>query len=188
MPDLGYFLEESIAQEVVGKLKRRMESIRVGDPMDKNTDIGAINSQGELEKIQRLVAIGKEEPGEYFEPKSCQLPSKGFFHQPCFFDKVASSSTLSRVEIFGPVLTISTFRTPEEAIIKANDTPYGLAAGIWSEKGSKIHQVASQLKAGVIWANTYNKFDPTSPFGGYNESGFGREGGRHGLFPYLEVH
>lgn len=181
-------LEESISHEVVAKLKRRMESIRVGDPMDKNTDIGAINSLGELEKIQRLVAIGKEEEGEFFEPQSCKLPAKGYFHKPCFFDKVASSSTLSRVEVFGPVLTISTFRTPEEAITKANDTPYGLAAGIWSEKGAKIHQVASQLKAGVIWANTYNKFDPTSPFGGYNESGFGREGGRHGLFPYLEVH
>ena len=181
-------VEESVAKEVVSKLKKRMETIRVGDPLDKNTDIGAINSQAELEKIQRLVAVGKTETGEYFEPKSCSLPEVGFFHKPCFFDQVASSSTLSRVEIFGPVLTISTFRTPAEAIKKANDTAYGLAAGIWSEKGSKVHQVASQLKAGVVWANTYNKFDPTSPFGGYNESGFGREGGRHGLFPYLEVH
>ena len=181
-------LEESVANEAVNKLKKRMESIRVGNPLDKNTDIGAINSKGELEKIQRLVEIGKSETGEYFEPSSCQLPGRGYFHKPCFFDKVASSSTLSRVEIFGPVLTISTFRTVDEAIKKANDTVYGLAAGIWSEKGSKIHRVASQLKAGVVWANTYNKFDPTSPFGGYNESGFGREGGRHGLFPYLEVH
>lgn len=180
-------VEESVADEVVRKLKKRMESIRVGNPLDKNTDIGAINSQGELEKIKKLVAIGKQEEGEFFEPASGTLPSKGYFHKPCFFNRVASSSTLNRVEIFGPVLTITTFRTPEEAISKANDTPYGLAAGIWSEKGSKIHQVASALKAGVVWANTYNKFDPTSPFGGYNESGFGREGGRHGLFPYLEV-
>lgn len=180
-------LEESIASLFTEKLKVRMAKLRVGNPLDKNTDIGAINSKAELEKIERLVALGKEEGGDYFEPKSGSLPSKGYFHKPCFFSNVSSAFTLSRQEIFGPVLTISTFRTAQEAVVKANDTPYGLAAGIWSEKGSKIHKTASQLKAGVIWANTYNKFDPSAPFGGYSESGWGREGGRHGLLPYLEI-
>lgn len=180
-------VEESVAKEFVKKLKRRMESLRVGDPLDKNTDIGAINSEAELKKIQKLVSLAKDEGGEYFEPKSARLPARGYFHKPCFFNGVASSATICRVEVFGPVLSISTFRTPAEAIAKANDTPYGLAAGVWSEKGSKVHRVAQALKAGVIWANTYNKFDPTSPFGGYNESGWGREGGRHGLLAYLEV-
>ncbi|MES3039408.1 MAG: aldehyde dehydrogenase family protein [Bdellovibrionota bacterium] len=180
-------LEESIAETFVDKLKARMEKLRVGDPLDKNTDIGAINSKVESEKITKLIELGKAEGAEYFEPTNMTLPQNGFFQKPCFFNKVSSAFTLSRVEVFGPVLAISTFRTAQEAISKANDTPYGLAAGIWSEKGSKIHKVASALKAGVIWANTYNKFDPTSPFGGYNESGFGREGGRHGLFPYLNV-
>lgn len=179
-------VEESISEILVEKLKSRMERLRVGNPLDKNTDIGAINSQNELTKIRGLIEIGKHEGGEYFET-SCPLPSKGFFLRPSFFNSLSSASTLSRVEIFGPVLTIQTFRTPAEAIRKANDTPYGLAAGIWSEKGSKIHKTASGLKAGVIWANTYNKFDPSSPFGGYNESGWGREGGRHGLQAYLEV-
>lgn len=179
-------LEESIADIFVQKLKNRMEQIRVGNPLDKNTDVGAINSKIEWDKISRMVSLGKSEGGEYFEPHSVKMPSKGYFHRPCFFNNVSSAFTLSRQEVFGPVLTISTFRTPKEAILKANDTPYGLAAGIWSEKGSKIHKTAQGLKAGVIWANTYNKFDPTSPFGGYFESGFGREGGRHGLFPYLE--
>ncbi len=179
-------LEESISEIFVKKLKRRMRQLRVGDPLDKNTDVGAINSEEQLKKIQQLVAEGKKEGGEYFEASN-PLPSKGYFHRPCFFDGVTSSSTISRVEIFGPVLAISTFRTPDEAIQKANDTAYGLAAGVWSEKGSKIHLTAHALKAGVIWANTYNKFDPASPFGGYFESGWGREGGRHGLLPYLEV-
>ncbi len=179
-------LEESIAETFIEKLKKRIDKIRVGNPLDKNTDIGAINSKREFEKIQRLVALGKEEGGEFYEPAGTVLPAKGYFHKPCFFANVSSSFTLSRIEIFGPVLTISTFRTPQEAIMKANDTSYGLAAGIWSEKGSKIQKVASALKAGVIWANTYNKFDPSAPFGGYFESGFGREGGRHGLLPYLE--
>ncbi|MCC6277303.1 MAG: aldehyde dehydrogenase family protein [Oligoflexia bacterium] len=179
-------LEESISELFVKKLKKRMQKIRIGNPLDKNTDIGAINSAGELQKIQNLVGVGKTEGGEFFEP-NLTLPSKGYFHKPCFFNGVSSAATLSRVEVFGPVLTIATFRTPEEAVLKANDTPYGLAAGLWSEKGSKIHKVASRLRAGVIWANTYNKFDPTSPFGGYYESGFGREGGRHGLLGYLEV-
>lgn len=181
------FVEESVAKTVTEKLKNRMRQLRVGNPLDKNTDIGAINSTTELLKIQKLVEIGKTEGGDYFEPENITLPAKGNFLKPCFFGNVASASTIARIEVFGPVLAISTFRTPAEAIAKANDTPYGLAAGVWSEKGSKIHHVASQLKAGVIWANTYNKFDPTSPFGGYFESGWGREGGRHGLLPYLEV-
>ncbi len=179
-------LEESIAEIFVRKLKRRMKQLRVGDPLDKNTDIGAINSAEQLSRIRTLVEAGKKEGGDFFET-SCALPSKGFYHRPCFFDGVTSSSMISRVEVFGPVLAISTFRTPEEAIQKANDTNYGLAAGVWSEKGSKIHKTALGLKAGVVWANTYNKFDPASPFGGYFESGWGREGGRHGLLPYLEV-
>jgi aldehyde dehydrogenase (NAD+) len=180
-------LEESIAGVFVEKLKARMETLRVGNPLDKNTDIGAINSAAEHEKIQKLIQTGISEGGEYFEPSTIQLPEKGFFHKPCFFNNVSSAFTLSRIEVFGPVLSISTFRSVSEAIAKANDTQYGLAAGIWSEKGSKIHKTAAGLRAGVIWANTYNKFDPSSPFGGYNESGFGREGGRHGLFPYLSV-
>jgi len=180
-------LEESIAEMFVDKLKSRMNQLRVGDPLDKNTDVGAINSKTELTKIKKLIQTGIDEGGEYFEPTTPALPSKGYFQKPCFFSGVSSAFTLSRVEVFGPVLTISTFRTSQEAVAKANDTPYGLAAGIWSEKGSKVHKTAAQLKAGVIWANTYNKFDPASPFGGYLESGFGREGGRHGLLPYLEV-
>jgi aldehyde dehydrogenase (NAD+) len=179
-------VEESIATTLIEKLKARMETLRVGDPLDKNTDIGAINSKTEYDKIKKLIEVGKQEAGEFFEP-NISLPSKGNFLKPCFFNDVASSSTICRLEVFGPVLAISTFRTPEEAILKANDTPYGLAAGIWSEKGSKVHHVASKLKAGVIWANTYNKFDPTSPFGGYKESGYGREGGRHGLLAYLNI-
>ncbi|OFZ12120.1 MAG: betaine-aldehyde dehydrogenase [Bdellovibrionales bacterium RBG_16_40_8] len=179
-------VEESIAEMFIEKLKTRMNQLRTGNPLDKNTDVGAINSKTELTKIKKLIRTGIDEGGDYFEATG-KIPDKGYFHKPCLFNNVSSAFTLSRIEIFGPVLTISTFRTVQEAILKANDTPYGLAAGIWSEKGSKIHKTASQLKAGVIWANTYNKFDPTSPFGGYNESGFGREGGRHGLFPYLEI-
>lgn len=180
-------LEESIGEIFVEKLKLRMNQLRVGNPLDKNTDVGAINSKAELTKIRKLIQTGIDEGGAYYEPAAGVLPSKGYFQKPCFFSGVSSAFTLSRIEVFGPVLAISTFRTSQEAVAKANDTPYGLAAGIWSEKGSKIHKTASQLKAGVIWANTYNRFDPTSPFGGYFESGFGREGGRHGLFPYLEV-
>ena len=180
-------LEESIAPIFIEKLKTRMLSLRVGNPLDKNTDVGAINSEAEHSKIKKLIELGIAEGGEYFEGSAGSLPSQGYFHRPCFFNNVSSAFTLSRTEVFGPVLAVSTFRTAQEAIMKANDTPYGLAAGIWSEKGSKVHKVASSLKAGVIWANTYNKFDPTSPFGGYFESGFGREGGRHGLFPYLTV-
>lgn len=180
-------LEESISEIFIDKLKNRMNQLRVGNPLDKNTDIGAINSKEELIKIKKLIKTGVDEGGNFYEAQGSALPSKGNFLKPCFFNGVSSAFTLSRIEVFGPVLSISTFRTGKEAILKANDTPYGLAAGIWSEKGSKIHKIASQLRAGIIWANTYNKFDPSSPFGGYNESGFGREGGRHGLFPYLEV-
>jgi aldehyde dehydrogenase (NAD+) len=180
-------VQESIARVFIEKLKTRMTQLRVGDPLDKNTDIGAINSKEQLDKITDIVNHGKEEGGEFYTPENIALPNRGYFFKPCFFNKVASSASVCRTEIFGPVLAISTFRTPDEAVKKANDTPYGLAAGIWSEKGSKIHEIGRQLKAGVIWANTYNKFDPTSPFGGYSESGWGREGGRHGLLPYLEV-
>ncbi|MFN8370524.1 MAG: aldehyde dehydrogenase family protein [Bacteriovoracaceae bacterium] len=145
-----------------------------------------MNSAEQLKKIEDLVAVGKKEGGEFFQVETT-LPSKGYFYKPCFFNNVSSAHSLVKTEIFGPVLVIQSFRTPDEAILKANDTPYGLAAGIWSEKGSKVHYVASQLKAGVIWANTYNKFDAASPFGGMKESGFGREGGLQGLHPYLEV-
>ena len=163
-----------------------MAQLRVGNPLDKNTDIGAINSKEQLEKIKELVSKGKEEGGEFYEA-DVTLPKDGHFHAPCFFDGVSASHIISKTEVFGPVLSISTFRTPDEAIKKANDSEYGLAAGVWSEKGSKIHHVASQLKAGVIWANTYNKFDAASPFGGLKESGHGREGGLHGLLPYVEL-
>ncbi len=180
-------VEESIAPLVIEKLKDRMSKIRVGNPLDKNTDIGAINSHRELEKIKGFVRDAKQEGWEFYEAAATEPPSQGFYHKPCFFNDVASSATIFRKEVFGPVLTVSTFRTPAEAIAKANDTPYGLAAGVWSEKASKIQKTALGLKAGVIWANTYNKFDPSSPFGGYFESGWGREGGRHGLYPYVEV-
>jgi aldehyde dehydrogenase (NAD+) len=179
-------VEESIKDVFLKKLKRRMAQIRVGNPLDKNTDMGAINSKEQLDKIRDLVAKGKKEGGTFHQAE-CKLPRKGNFFAPCFFVDQSGSSTISRVEIFGPVLSVSTFRTPDEAIQKANDTNYGLAAGIWSEKGSKIHKIAAGLRAGIIWANTYNKFDATSPFGGYKESGYGREGGKHGLLAYLEV-
>ncbi len=180
-------VEESVYDEVVKKLKRRMKSLRVGNPLDKNTDVGAINSEEQLKKIQEIVREAKKEGAEYFEASANELPSKGFFQKPCFFANTGPTSIVNRVEVFGPVLSIQTFRTPEEAIKKANDSFYGLAAGIWSEKSTKIQKVARALKAGVIWTNTYNKFDPTSPFGGYKESGWGREGGLHGLFPYVEI-
>lgn len=180
-------VEESISKVFIHKLQERMKSIRVGNPLDKNTDLGAINSHRELEKIKGFVNQAKDEGWDYFSASATELPSQGFYHKPCFFNDVSSSATIFRKEVFGPVLAVSTFRTPTEAIAKANDTPYGLAAGVWSEKASKIQKTALGLKAGVIWANTYNKFDPSSPFGGYQESGWGREGGRHGLYPYLEV-
>jgi aldehyde dehydrogenase (NAD+) len=179
-------VQESILDTVVARLKNRMTSLRLGDPLDKNTDIGAINSREQLVKIQELVASGIEEGAEFYESE-CDLPERGYFYRPSFFTKVAQSHRIARDEIFGPVLAILTFRTPKEAIERANNTPYGLSAGIWSDKGSKLFRIAGAMRAGVIWGNTFNKFDPGSPFGGYKESGFGREGGVHGLAPYLEV-
>jgi aldehyde dehydrogenase (NAD+) len=178
-------VQESIYEQVVAKLKRRMGTLRVGDPLDKNTDVGAINSQQQLEKIKELVAAGEEEGAEIYQPP-CRLPEKGWWFAPTVFTNVAQSYRIAQEEIFGPVLSVLTFRTPDEAVEKANNTPYGLSAGVWTEKGSRILSMAQRLRAGVIWANTYNRFDPGSPFGGYKESGFGREGGRHGLEPYLE--
>jgi aldehyde dehydrogenase (NAD+) len=177
-------VQESIYEQVIAKLKRRMGTLRLGDPLDKNTDIGAINSREQLEKIRELVAAGEEEGAEIFQPP-CRLPEKGWWFAPTVFTNVAQSYRIAQEEIFGPVLSVITFRTPDEAIEKANNTPYGLSAGVWTEKGSRILSMAQRLRAGVIWANTYNRFDPASPFGGYKESGFGREGGRHGLEPYL---
>ncbi len=178
-------VQESIYEATIDKLKRRLQTLRVGDPLDKNTDVGAINSQAQLEKIQELVASGEEEGAEIYQPP-CRLPEKGYWFVPTVFTNVAQSYRIAQEEIFGPVLSVLTFRTPDEAVEKANNTPYGLSAGVWTEKGSRILAMAQRLRAGVIWANTYNRFDPTSPFGGYKESGFGREGGLHGLAPYLD--
>jgi aldehyde dehydrogenase (NAD+) len=179
-------VEESIADRLITKLKDRIATLRVGDPLDKNTDIGAINSKRQLDKIRELVQAGVDE-GATLHKSDCKLPDKGYFFEPTFFTDVAPSHRIAQEEIFGPVLSVMTFRTPEEAVAKANNTAYGLSAGVWTDKGAKLFHMATQLKAGVVWGNTFNKFDPTSPFGGYRESGFGREGGRHGLLPYLEV-
>ncbi len=179
-------VQESIADEVLAKLKRRIAVLRVGDPLDKNTDIGAINSREQLVKITELVRSGVEEGAELHQ-SACDLPAKGFFFRPTVFANVSMSHRIAREEIFGPVLSILTFRTLAEAVEKANNTPYGLSAGVWTDKGSRILKMSAQLKAGVVWANTYNKFDPASPFGGYKESGFGREGGKQGLLDYLRV-
>ncbi|MCP2325486.1 aldehyde dehydrogenase (NAD+) [Hamadaea flava] len=177
-------VQESVADEVLESLKRRMATLRLGDPLDKNTDIGAINSAEQLARIKELTAAGSQEGAEVWSPP-CELPARGFWFAPTLFTGVSQAHRIAREEIFGPVLSVLTFRTPAEAIEKANNTPYGLSAGIWTEKGSRILAVADQLRAGVVWANTFNKFDPTSPFGGYKESGYGREGGRHGLEAYL---
>ncbi|HEX7310573.1 MAG TPA: aldehyde dehydrogenase family protein [Gaiellaceae bacterium] len=177
-------VQESIYEQLIGKLKRRLSTLRVGDPLDKNTDVGAINSKMQLERIEELVAAGKEEGAEIYQPP-CTLPEKGYWFVPTVFTNVAQSYRIAQEEIFGPVLSVLTFRTPDEAVEKANNTMYGLSAGVWTEKGSRILWMAERLRAGVVWANTYNRFDPASPFGGYRESGFGREGGRHGLEPYL---
>jgi aldehyde dehydrogenase (NAD+) len=179
-------VEESIHDVVVRKLARRLETLRVGDPLDKNTDVGAINSGEQLEKIRALVDDGVREGCRLHQP-STPVPTKGWFFPPTFFTGVSSSHRIAREEIFGPVLSVLTFRTPDEAVEKANDTPYGLSAGIWTDKAAKVFWMSKRLKAGVVWANTYNKFDPTSPFGGFKESGFGREGGRAGLSPYLQA-
>jgi aldehyde dehydrogenase (NAD+) len=180
------FVQENVAETVIRKLKQRMDSLYVGDPLDKNTDIGAINSQKQLETIQRYIAIGKEEGAEIYQP-NCSIPTNGYYCAPTLFLDVAQSNVIVQEEIFGPVLTIQTFRTVDEVIQKANNTPYGLAAGVWTDKGSRIFNLTTKLRAGVVWANTYNKFDPTSPFGGYKESGYGREGGLHGLKPYVRL-
>jgi len=179
------FVQESIYEQTIDKLKRRLTTLRVGDPLDKNTDVGAINSSMQLEKIVELVESGKEEGAEIYQPP-CRLPEKGYWFVPTVFTNVAQSYRIAQEEIFGPVLSVLTFRTPDEAVEKANNTPYGLSAGVWTEKGSRILSMAQRLRAGVVWANTFNRFDPTSPFGGYKESGFGREGGLHGLEPYLK--
>ncbi|MFO7548069.1 MAG: aldehyde dehydrogenase family protein [Acidimicrobiia bacterium] len=179
-------VQETIHDRFVEKLRRRVETLRVGDPLDKNTDVGAINSAEQLAKIEDLVEAGRAAGAEMFQP-ACELPARGFFFRPTVFTGVAQSHRIAQEEIFGPVLSVLTFRTPDEAVELANNTPYGLAAGVWTSKGSRILWMADRLASGVVWANTYNKFDPTSPFGGYKDSGFGREGGRHGLLPYLAV-
>jgi aldehyde dehydrogenase (NAD+) len=177
-------VQESVYDQLLASLKRRMTTLRVGDPLDKNTDIGAINSSAQLERIRTLSQIGAAEGAQPWSPP-CQLPERGFWFAPTIFTGVTQAHRIAREEIFGPVLSVLTFRTPDEAVAKANNTPYGLSAGIWTEKGSRILSVADRLRAGVVWANTFNKFDPASPFGGYKESGYGREGGRHGLEAYL---
>jgi aldehyde dehydrogenase (NAD+) len=177
-------LQESVADEVLAALKRRMAQLRLGDPLDKNTDIGAINSAAQLARIRELSEVGSAEGALAWSPP-CELPDRGFWFAPTIFTGVSQAHRIAREEIFGPVLSVLTFRTPDEAVEKANNTPYGLSAGVWTEKGSRILAMADRLRAGVVWANTFNRFDPTSPFGGYKESGYGREGGRHGLEGYL---
>ena len=179
-------VQESIADTLIDKLKDRLSTIRVGDPLDKNTDVGAINSKAQLEKITELVQSGVDEGAELYQP-ACDLPERGYFFRPTLFTNVAQSHRIAREEIFGPVLSVLTFRTPDEAVEKANNTAYGLSAGIWTDKGSRILHMVSKMRAGVVWANTFNRFDPTSPFGGYKESGFGREGGMHGLYAYVRL-
>ena len=179
-------VQENIADELVSRLKHRLSTLRLGDPLDKNTDIGAINSLEQLERIRHLAGVGDDEGAERWTA-DCDLPSKGYWFAPTVFTGVSQAHRIAREEIFGPVLSVLTFRTPSEAVEKANNSAYGLSAGIWTEKGSRILKVASQMRAGVVWANTFNRFDPTSPFGGYKESGYGREGGRHGLAAYLDV-
>jgi aldehyde dehydrogenase (NAD+) len=179
-------VQESVAEEVLDRLKRRMSTLRVGDPLDKNTDVGAINSAEQLAKIRQLSEVGESEGAERWSV-ACELPTHGYWFAPTVFTGVSQSHRIAREEIFGPVLSVLTFRTPAEAVEKANNTPFGLSAGVWTDKGSRILWMADQLRAGVVWANTFNKFDPTSPFGGYKESGYGREGGRHGLEGYLAV-
>lgn len=180
------FVQESIAEKVISRLKDRIDTLIIGDPMDKNTDIGAINSRRQLETIEGYIAIGKKEGGEIYQP-ACVLPERGNWCPPTLFMNVSQSHRIVQEEIFGPVLAIQTFRTIDEVVEKANNTPYGLSAGVWTDKGSKIFHLTQKLQAGVVWANTYNKFDATSPFGGYKESGFGREGGLHGLKPYVKL-
>lgn len=180
------FIQESVYDIVMRKLKDRMEALTIGDPLDKNTDVGAINSKKQLDTIKSYIKIGQEEGADMYQPK-CKIPKKGYWCAPTLFTNVAQSNRIAKEEIFGPVLAVQTFRTVDEVIKKANNTPYGLSAGVWTDKGSKIFNMTSKMRAGVVWANTYNKFDPTSPFGGYKESGHGREGGLQGLEPYLKL-
>jgi aldehyde dehydrogenase (NAD+) len=179
-------VQESVAESVLDRLKGRLATLRVGDPLDKNTDVGAINSAEQLARIESLTAAGETEGASRWSAP-CELPSRGFWFPPTLFTGVSQAHRIAREEIFGPVLSVLTFRTPAEAVEKANNTPYGLSAGVWTDKGSRILWMTRQLRAGVVWANTFNRFDPASPFGGYKESGFGREGGRHGLEAYLSV-
>jgi aldehyde dehydrogenase (NAD+) len=179
-------VQESVYDQVLASLQSRLKTLRLGDPLDKNTDVGAINSAAQLAKIRELSEIGEAEGAQRWSPP-CELPVKGFWFPPTVFTGVSQAHRIAREEIFGPVLSVLTFRTPAEAVEKANNTPYGLSAGVWTDKGSRILWMASRLRAGVVWANTFNKFDPSSPFGGYKESGYGREGGRHGLEAYLDV-
>ncbi|WP_298332290.1 aldehyde dehydrogenase family protein [Haloactinopolyspora sp.] len=179
-------VQESVYDDVLARLKRRLGTLRLGDPLDKNTDVGAINSAEQLARIRELSEVGEAEGAQRWSPE-CELPDRGFWFPPTVFTGVSQAHRIAREEIFGPVLSVLTFRTPAEAVEKANNTPYGLSAGVWTEKGSRILWMSQQLRAGVVWANTFNKFDPTSPFGGYKESGYGREGGRHGLLSYLRT-
>ena len=179
-------VQESVAEELLDRLKTRMGTLRLGDPLDKNTDVGAINSAAQLAKIRELTAAGDQEGADRWSPP-CELPEHGFWFPPTMFTGVTQAHRIAQEEIFGPVLSVLTFRTPDEAVAKANNTPYGLSAGVWTEKGSRILWMTERLRAGVVWANTFNKFDPASPFGGFKESGYGREGGRHGLEAYLDV-
>jgi aldehyde dehydrogenase (NAD+) len=179
-------IQEGVYESVVAKLQDRMQTLIVGDPLDKNTDIGAINSKMQLEKIEKYLQIGQDEGAQVWQAP-CALPSGGYFCRPALFLNASQSHRITQEEIFGPVVAIQTFRTPAEAVEKANNTPYGLSGGVWTDKGSKIFKITTKLRAGVIWANTYNKFDPSAPFGGYKESGLGREGGLHGLAPYVTI-
>ncbi len=181
------YVQESVSKEIISKLKSRMENLILGDPLDKNTDIGAINSKTQLEKIQMYLDIGKDEGSTIYQ-STCTIPKKGYWCAPTLFTDMSQSHRLAQEEIFGPVLVIQTFRTIDEVIAKANNTPYGLSGGVWTDKGSKIFKISKDIRAGVIWANTFNKFDPTSPFGGYKESGMGREGGLEGLLPYVKLY
>ena len=180
------FVEESIHDDFIARLKARMAQLRVGDPLDKNTDVGAINSRAQLDTIERYITMGSSEGANCFTAP-CDLPAKGFWCRPTLFTGVQPSHTIAREEIFGPVLSVMTFRTPEEAVQRANNTTYGLSAGVWTEKGARALEMANRLSAGVVWLNTFNRFDATAPFGGYRESGFGREGGRQGLLAYVKL-
>ena len=180
------YVQEGVAEEVISKLKDRMDTLIIGDPLDKNTDIGAINSKMQLKKIIEITQSGKDEGGVLFQSK-CTTPKSGYWFKPTLISNVAQSSRVVQEEIFGPVLAVQTFRTVDEGIEKVNNTPYGLSGGVWTDKGAKIFKITKQMRAGILWANTFNKFDPTSPFGGFKESGMGREGGIHGLYPYVEL-